>query len=103
MRGWSESGGVLYLIPRTSILGAILLTGFLGGAEAIQTRERQRSLSDHAPAVAGTARMGWDLAAGRETTEPNPAAGAASRARNHYFDPDVIFWYRYGVVRKVVA
>ena len=30
--------GVLYLIPRTAILGAILLTGFLGGAEALQTR-----------------------------------------------------------------
>jgi len=30
--------GVLYLIPRTSILGAILMTGFLGGAEAIQLR-----------------------------------------------------------------
>jgi DoxX-like family len=28
----------LYLIPRTVILGAILLTGYLGGAEAIQTR-----------------------------------------------------------------
>ena len=30
--------GVLYLIPRTSVLGAILMTGFLGGAEAIQIR-----------------------------------------------------------------
>ena len=30
--------GVVYLIPRTSILGAILLTGFFGGAEALQTR-----------------------------------------------------------------
>jgi DoxX-like family len=29
---------VLYLIPRTSILGAILLTGYLGGAVAINTR-----------------------------------------------------------------
>jgi hypothetical protein len=29
---------LLYLIPRTSILGAVLMTGFLGGAEAIQTR-----------------------------------------------------------------
>ena len=29
---------VLYLIPRTVILGAILTTGYLGGAEAIQTR-----------------------------------------------------------------
>jgi hypothetical protein len=30
--------GALYVIPRTAILGAILLTGFLGGAEALQTR-----------------------------------------------------------------
>ena len=29
---------LVYLIPRTSILGAILMTGFLGGAEALQTR-----------------------------------------------------------------
>jgi hypothetical protein len=32
------SVAVVYLIPRTSILGAILFTGFLGGAEAIQIR-----------------------------------------------------------------
>jgi hypothetical protein len=32
------SCGLLYVILRTSILGAILVTGFLGGAEAIQTR-----------------------------------------------------------------
>jgi len=29
---------VLYLIPRTSFLGAILLTGYLGGAVATQVR-----------------------------------------------------------------
>lgn len=29
---------VIHLIPRTSILGAILLTGFLGGAAAIHVR-----------------------------------------------------------------
>jgi hypothetical protein len=29
---------LLYAIPRTSILGAILLTGYLGGAVAIQLR-----------------------------------------------------------------
>ena len=29
---------VLYLIPRTSVLGAILLTGYLGGAVATHTR-----------------------------------------------------------------
>jgi hypothetical protein len=28
----------LYLIPRTSVLGAILLTGYLGGAVATQLR-----------------------------------------------------------------
>jgi hypothetical protein len=29
---------ILYLIPRTSVLGAILLTGYLGGAIATQVR-----------------------------------------------------------------
>ncbi len=29
---------VIYVIPRTSILGAILLTGYLGGAVASQVR-----------------------------------------------------------------
>jgi hypothetical protein len=29
---------VLYAIPRTAVLGALLLTGFLGGAVAIQVR-----------------------------------------------------------------
>ena len=29
---------VLYAVPRTAVLGAILLTGYLGGATAIQVR-----------------------------------------------------------------
>jgi hypothetical protein len=29
---------VLYLVPRTAVLGAVLLTGFLGGAVAIHVR-----------------------------------------------------------------
>lgn len=29
---------VVYLVPRTAVLGAILLTGYLGGAGAIQMR-----------------------------------------------------------------
>ena len=29
---------VLYLVPRTAVLGAILLTGYLGGATATQVR-----------------------------------------------------------------
>jgi hypothetical protein len=32
---------VLYVIPRTAILGAILLTGYLGGAVATQVRMNQ--------------------------------------------------------------
>ena len=34
---------VLYLIPRTSVLGAILLTGFLGGAVATHVRAGEPS------------------------------------------------------------
>jgi hypothetical protein len=37
----------LYLLPRTSILGAVLLTGYLGGAIAIQARV-------HAPLFSAT-------------------------------------------------
>lgn len=33
---------ILYLIPRTSILGAVLLTGYLGGAIAIMIRAEQQ-------------------------------------------------------------
>jgi len=33
---------ILYAIPRTSNLGAILLTGYLGGATAIQVRLEDR-------------------------------------------------------------
>lgn len=32
------SGTILYLIPQTSVLGAILLTGYLGGAVATHVR-----------------------------------------------------------------
>jgi hypothetical protein len=32
---------ILYLIPRTSVLGAIILTGYLGGAVATQIRAGQ--------------------------------------------------------------
>jgi hypothetical protein len=32
------TGGLLYAIPRTTILGAILITGFMGGALAVHLR-----------------------------------------------------------------
>lgn len=45
---------VLYMIPQTSVLGAVLLTGYLGGAVATHVR-----ISDHfiAPIIMGV--MAW--------------------------------------------
>ncbi len=37
--GWSAgAASVLYMVPRTAVLGAILLTGYLGGAVVTHTR-----------------------------------------------------------------
>lgn len=61
--------GVLYLIPRTAILGAILLIGFLGGAEALQTRMRgSEAFLIMLPLLLELLAWG-DLAAGQETYE----------------------------------
>lgn len=46
---------VLYAIPRTAVLGAILLTGFLGGAMATQVRLEEPSALF--PAVLGV--LAW--------------------------------------------
>jgi hypothetical protein len=45
---------ILYAIPRTSVLGAILLTGYLGGAVATNVRAQQVTLNILFPAVFGT-------------------------------------------------
>jgi len=44
---------VLYLIPRTSILGAILLTGYLGGAVATHVRVSEGLFSVLFPVIVG--------------------------------------------------
>src|SRR5262249_16893933 len=36
------TGAILYLVPRTSVLGAIFLTGYLGGAVATPVRMSER-------------------------------------------------------------
>jgi hypothetical protein len=60
---------LLYLIPRTSILGAILLTGYLGGAVATHVRAEQPLFNIVFPVIfAGIAWGGlWlrDVASGR--------------------------------------
>ena len=44
---------ILYLIPRTAVLGAILLTGYLGGAVATHVRAGQRLFEILFPVVVG--------------------------------------------------
>jgi hypothetical protein len=44
---------VLYLVPRTSVLGAILLTGYLGGAVATHVRVGEGAFSVVFPLVFG--------------------------------------------------
>src|SRR5215813_2347859 len=44
---------ILYLIPQTAVLGAILLTGYLGGAVATQVRAAQGLFGILFPVVLG--------------------------------------------------
>ena len=44
---------VLYLVPRTAVLGAVLLTGYLGGATATHVRVHDDVASVVAPIIAG--------------------------------------------------
>jgi len=44
---------VVYIIPRTSVLGAILLTGYLGGAVATHVRVGDPSAKIVAPVILG--------------------------------------------------
>jgi hypothetical protein len=44
----------LYLVPRTSLLGAVLLTGYLGGAIATHVRAGSETFSLVFPVIIGT-------------------------------------------------
>jgi hypothetical protein len=44
---------ILYLVPRTAVLGAILLTGYLGGAVATQVRAGEGWFSILFPVILG--------------------------------------------------
>ena len=48
---------VLYVIPRTAVVGAILLTGYLGGAVAIQARAESAAFPTIFPVIVGT--LAW--------------------------------------------
>jgi len=45
---------IVYLIPRTAVLGAILLTGYLGGAVATHVRVAEGSFPIVFPVIFGT-------------------------------------------------
>ena len=45
---------ILYLIPRTAVLGAILLTGYLGGAVATHVRVGEEVFPIIFPLILGT-------------------------------------------------
>jgi DoxX-like family len=49
---------VLYLIPRTAVLGAVLLTGYLGGAVATHVRVSAPVFNDLFPVVFGAVLWG---------------------------------------------
>jgi len=44
---------VIYAIPRTAVLGAVLLTGFLGGAVSIQMRAGSPTFEQAFPVILG--------------------------------------------------
>jgi hypothetical protein len=53
---------VLYLIPRTTLLGAILLTGYLGGAVASNVRARHRMVQYIFSSGNRCCRVAWAVA-----------------------------------------
>jgi hypothetical protein len=46
-------GTIIYAIPRTAVLGAVLLTGYLGGAVAIQMRAGSSTFETVFPVIFG--------------------------------------------------
>ena len=75
--GWPATAGfpiglleatclVLYLVPRTAILGAVLMTGLLGAAMATHIRVGSPLFSHILLAVHGALRLGWTVAARRQ-------------------------------------
>ncbi len=61
---------LLYVIPRTSVLGAILLTGYLGGATATHSAHRRAFLYGRA---ARPVAMGRPVSPGRASAAADPA------------------------------
>src|SRR5204863_7155174 len=65
---------ILYLIPRTAVLGAILLTGYLGGAVATHVRAGQGPFEIVFPVVFGALLWGGLVLRDRQLRERVPWA-----------------------------
>src|SRR5690606_16575708 len=80
----SQRGGsslVLYLIPRTAVLGALLWTGYPGGAVAPPSRGQSLAHPRPPSRPRGPFRLGRTLAPGRADPRPRPPAHASGEAR----------------------
>lgn len=54
---------LLYLLPRTAILGAILLTGYLGGRRGLTSPRQRRVVQHHFPRTHRRSALGRSLVA----------------------------------------
>src|SRR5262245_9531992 len=69
---------ILYLIPQTAILGAILLTGYLGWRSRNAHARGKSSLHPHlVPGLCRRAGLGWALLARRTVACPHSSAALA--------------------------
>ncbi len=73
---------VVYLVPRTSVLGAVLWTGYLGGAVATHVRVGNPLFSHALPDLRRDVPLGWALVA-RRAAPLRPSDANVSR-RNPY-------------------
>ena len=65
---------VLYLVPRTAVLGAVVFTGYLGGAVATHLRDRQPAPEPHAvPDLRGRTALGRVVPAGPASARADAA------------------------------
>ena len=79
---------VIYLVPKTRVLGAILLTGYLGGAVAAHVRigtrasSRQRSSASSRGAGSSCVIRGWGSCCRSRRTSPSDPGGSRRASAN---------------------
>jgi len=77
---------ILYLIPRTAVLGAILLIGYLGGAVATQVRAGSGLFESFFPVILGALVWGGLFLRDARVREHIPMTGALLDRLTHRVD-----------------